>query len=95
MPSRNRYREAKGRSWEQLSGGLGVRERLLKETPAVVETLDFLAGQMKPYPDGWGWSAFNDWLDLAYKRHYQKRPESITLVSIEKIREAVFPASRV
>ena len=70
-----------------------VHERLSRDHPRVVVVLDHLAGQVTPY-SGHGWTVFNDWLDAAYGKHFAKRPDSMPIVSIDAIREAIFPACK-
>lgn len=94
MPSRKRHRErVRCSNWTVMVADTGVRDRLLGKHPEAVLALDYLAGQKEPFV-GRGWTVFNDWLDVAYCRHFAKRPMAVPYVPIEKIRESVFPACR-
>jgi len=94
MPSRNRHREGRVNSaWTKMVNEVNVRERVGRENCDIVPLLDYLAGRMKPY-DGHGWTVFNDWLDTAYWRYFDRRPERVALVTLGAIRVAVFPGCK-
>ena len=76
--------------WQKI---IAQRNVLAHEYGDIVPLLDYLAGRMKPY-DGHGWTVFNDWLDTAYWRYFDRRPERVALVTLDAIRVAVFPGCK-
>ena len=84
------------RNWSDMINEKGVRERIASESPDALRILDYLQSKVRPYKEI-GWTSFNDWLDKCYfskKRFMDNRPENIKYVSLDDMRDIVFPACR-
>lgn len=85
------------RQWTaMLANGEFVRQRLeMMPNNEVVIILDYLQTRVAPFAEGFGWTVFNDWLDLCYQRGHmdRKRPSQIPFLFVETIRKAVFPSA--
>jgi len=82
--------------WEDMLEEPCVRDRLTREFPNIPLILDHLQSIQPCFRDGSrGWTVFNDWLDLAWKRMTMGFgatgfPEGIEYISLDSIRHAVF-----
>jgi hypothetical protein len=82
-------------SWTEMLQEEGVRERISKENADAVKLLDYLSTRITPYKEK-GWTSFNDWLDLCYRKGFasRKKPEDVPEIRLDMMRGIVFPTSR-
>jgi hypothetical protein len=76
--------------WTVMLAEAGVRQRLEQESSDMVKILDHFQTVIAPYTDCTGWTVFNDWLDLCYKRIGDHWPEGLSYIDRSRIRHLVF-----
>lgn len=94
MPARKHSKSKEGNWKLMLRADVRDREveRIKRDHPDASRVLDHLATVMKEY-ENHGWTVFSDWLDAVVPKAVRNNwTESLPRISIDTLRQAVFPA---